>query len=639
MSVLPLLSEPLASLSPIQRLKLPVSIALGEGGERIVISRFEDDVWDFWPYIPHENRAASNKKISWKVSLDDGGLLTDVGHFRLLNSAKLFLWSLYVQPIEGSIRPSMTSLIHRFFEMVPLLRWMASIGIERFRDLQSFTLAYVPVARIGSRVGVVKPSVVARRLMVLEALFRQRSKIEDALLEHPWPGESAFSLAGDRKDRKPKTDLIPESVVGPLASIAIEYVVQRSGKLLKARALMDEAAAAQKQRHKVHATIARTRCARSLGYLGQDDITNEITRLRTACYIVIDLFSGIRDSEMMSLEDCCVVPGTSRDGVNVLWLHGTLYKTGVRKKRWLVPPIVQTAIAVLSEVTQPLREALDAELIQLEAEMQGMSGQDARACAARLAKVRSSRSKLFLGLGPGQKAIQVLSGPSMCDNLRNFCQHHKILSPDGTPFSLHSHQFRRTYAHYVARSELGDLLMLREHFGHWSLDMTLLYADGASDGYEADTELMEWISQEKHERQRRILGKIASTDEFMVSTGDWLAGWRQKVRTAANKEQLVEQMSDSITLNGTGHSWCVGNAKGTGCGGLCVFEADMCVDCKFGVITAEHRPVWRGIRDQQLEVLQMDDLGVSGKARANAILIKAEKVLRKLGGGDHGSGG
>ena len=227
----------------------------------------------------------------------------------------------------------------------------------------------------------------------------------------------------------------------------------------------------------------------------------------------------------------------------------------------------------------------------------------------------------------------------MCDNLRNFCQHHKILSPDGTPFSLHSHQFRRTYAHYVARSELGDLLMLREHFGHWSLDMTLLYADGASDGYEADTELMEWISQEKHERQRRILGKIASTDEFMVSTGDWLAGWRQKVRTAANKEQLVEQMSDSITLNGTGHSWCVGNAKGTGCGGLCVFEADMCVDCKFGVITAEHRPVWRGIRDQQLEVLQMDDLGVSGKARANAILIKAEKVLRKLGGGDHGSGG
>lgn len=639
MTALPLLIEPLASLSPDERLHLPVSLAAGAGGQTIVISRFQDDIWDFWPYIPHENRAASNKKVYWGVKLADGSLLTDARHARLLSSAKQFLWSLYVQPIEGSKRPSMTSLIHRFFEMVPLLRWMVSLGMDRFSSLQGLTLAYVPEARIGSRVGVVSPSVLSRRLAVLEALFHQRGKLDDALQVHPWPGESAFSLAGDRKDRKPKTDLIPERVVTPLARVAIDYVLGRSDKLLQARATLDEATAAQEHRHKVHATIARTRGARELGYVGQDDITSEIIRLRTACYIVIDLFAGIRDSEMMSLADCCVVPGTTRDGVDVLWLHGTLYKTGVRKKRWLVPPIVQKAIEVLADVTRPLRRKLEAELAELEGDSPRKAGQEARAVAARLATVRNCRSKLFLGLGPGQKAIQVVTNTTMNSCLKEFCRHHKITGADGVPFGLHSHQFRRTYAHYVARSELGDLLMLREHFGHWSLDMTLLYADGASDDYEADTELLEWIAEEKQERQQQILGEIAASDGPMVNAGDWLAGWRQKVRTAPNKEQLVEQMSDSITLNGTGHSWCVGNAKGTGCGGLCVFEADMCVDCKFGVITVEHRPVWLGIRDQQLEVLQMDDLGVSSKARAKAILLKAEKVLGTLGEGDHGSHG
>lgn len=638
MTALPLPIQPLASLSSDERLRLPVSLAAGAGagGQSIVVSRFEDDVWDFWPYIPHENRAASNKKVNWSIKLADGALFTDARHARLLEAAKQFLWSLYVHPIEGSKRPSMTTLIHRFFEMVPLLRWMVSMGMDRFGMLEGHTLAYVRAARIGSRVGTVKPSMLSRRLAVLEALFHQRSKLGDALHVHPWPGESSFSLAGDRKEGKPKTDLVPEGVVTPLARAAIDYVLVRAGKLLQARAVLEEATTALEHRHKVHATIARTREARALGFVGQDELTSELIRLRTACYIVIDLFAGIRDSEMMSLADCCVVPGTTRDGVQVLWLHGTLYKTGVRKKRWLVPPLVQGAIEVLAELTLPLRKKLDEELAELEQHTLDSSTRQDPSTAARLATVRKCRNKLFLGLGPGQKAIQVITGTTMNARLKAFCRHHGIVGADGQPYGLHSHQFRRTYAHYVARSELGDLLMLREHFGHWSLDMTLLYANGAADEYQADSELLEWIAEEKQERQRQILGEIAGSNGPLVSGGDWLARWRQKVHTAPNKEQLVEQMSDSITLNGTGHSWCVGNAKGTGCGGLCVFEADMCVDCKFGVITTEHRPVWRGIRDQQLEVLQMDDLGASGKARAKAILLKAEKVLDKLGEEDHG---
>ncbi len=49
------------------------------------------------------------------------------------------------------------------------------------------------------------------------------------------------------------------------------------------------------------------------------------------------------------------------------------------------------------------------------------------------------------------------------------------------PWPLASHPFRRNFAHFVAKSDLGDLNQLREHFGHWSIEMTMLYADGALD--------------------------------------------------------------------------------------------------------------------------------------------------------------
>jgi hypothetical protein len=95
---------------------------------------------------------------------------------------------------------------------------------------------------------------------------------------------------------------------------------------------------------------------------------------------------------------------------------------------------------------------------------------------------------------------------------------------------------------------------------------------------------------------------------------------------------LIAEYAGTITLNGTGHSWCVGNAKGTGCGGLCIFESQMCVDCNYGIIGPEHRPVWEAIRDQQKEALALDDMGVSGRGRSQKILQYAEKVLRRLDG-------
>ncbi|WP_395407897.1 hypothetical protein ACHMW6_15095 [Pseudoduganella sp. UC29_106] len=234
---------------------------------------------------------------------------------------------------------------------------------------------------------------------------------------------------------------------------------------------------------------------------------------------------------------------------------------------------------------------------------------------------------------PKVEEFNLANGAQIGRDLKNFCKQFAV-DLDGAPYGLHAHQFRRSYARFVARAELGDLITLQDHLGHWTLDQTVYYADGASDEYEVDTELIEMIANEKNERHYEIVHAYLTTDSPVAAGAEWLKQWRTTVRTAENKEQLVKEYAGTISLNGTGHSWCAGNSKGSGCGGLCVFQAQTCVDCHYGIIGQEHRPVWEGIRQQQLEALDLDDMGPGGKARAQEILQLTEKVLRRLDGSE-----
>lgn len=162
--------------------------------------------------------------------------------------------------------------------------------------------------------------------------------------------------------------------------------------------------------------------------------------------------------------------------------------------------------------------------------------------------------------------------------------------------------------------------------------MTMLYADGGADEYQIDNGLLDDVVRAKQERQAEILAGYLDSDTPLAKGEDWLGTWRPMVRTAKNKDELIQELSSTITLNGTGHSWCAGNAKGGSCGGLCLFEADMCVDCNMALIGPEHLPVWKEIAEQQLVVLQLPDMGVPAKSRANHILEKANQVISKLDG-------
>lgn len=624
--------RPIRDLSQQEKATLPVSLTRTDDGKEVVLSRYEDDIWDFWPYVPQSNRKSSAKVVDWRIELGGGALLTDEGHTELLASAKDFVWSLFGDPIEGRQRPAMSTVVGYMTALTPLLRWMESRGIRRFRDIEGKALDYVPIARINSKTGrPVAKGWHARRLMLLEDLYLQREKLSDALQSHPWPDESASNLAGERsKGRVTKTLRIPERTVRDIAAVAIDYVKNRAVQILEARDALEQAVGGESSHR---ATNIRVPLARSFGFEGSRDLSNELALVRDVCYIVIAMFSGIRDSETLFLKTGCIAHSRTEDGIDLTWLHGTIFKTGVKPHKWLVPPIVETAVRVMERYRQPYAAEIDRQIADFErrASMVIPGSRAHRTVLKRLHAARKDRDALFLGCAPCVgHMVNVVSGALINRRLKGFCERFNIVGEDNKHWPLSSHQFRRTYAYFVASAELGDLHYLREHFGHWSIDMTLLYTDGATDEYQTDSDLLNEILRTKAEKQEGVFRSYLLTDVPLANGDVMLADLRRTVKTARNKEELVRQVSSSVTLNGTGHSWCLGNVKGTGCGGLCVFEADMCVDCAYGMIGPEHLPVWKEIANQQQLALSMPDLGIPGKARSERILAKAHDVIAKL---------
>lgn len=621
----------LVDIGAPEKARLPVSIAIDSEGNHTVISRYEDDVWNFWPYINRENAKDGDKRIIWGIAMPDGSKLTD-DHLRdLLTSAKDFIWSLHVDPIEDHQRPNMKTLISNMGNLAFLLRWMVSNGINSFSQLRGRTSEYIIVVR--NTPGIAK-STVMKRLLLVEKLYAQAGKINDFLPEHPWPFESAAILAGmDQRmaHRTPKTLVIPDEIFIRLAKKAIEYIDELGKNILFAHAQAEEAMSRAKAKGNTDAgyiCVKGTKVARSLGFEGLRDLHKEMVMLRTACYICVNMFSGLRNSEMMSLNCDCITrtPGID-DSYECIWLHGTIYKTGQRPHKWLVPPIVDRAVKLAK-----LMAVLHQEMFNVEEQALVASKMMDTSAVKRLAEIRQHKEKLFLSIHYSERGpiAVVPSNAAVNKWLKDFCRYCNILDQEGQPWSLATHQFRRTFAFNYARSELGDLLYLKEHYGHWSLDMTMLYVEGGADEYQIDNGLLEEVVRFKQDRQAEILSSYINTDAPLANGDNWLGTWRPMIRTAKNKEELIQELSSTLTLNGTGHSWCAGNAKGGSCGGLCVFEADMCVDCNTALIGPEHLPVWKEIAAQQRAVLEFHDMGVPAKSRARRILDKANQVITKL---------
>lgn len=556
-----------------------VSVLTQEKDKRVV-SRFGDAVWDLSPYIRTANTARSQTLIHW-------GKLPAC----FVPGVKAIVFRYWMSGRPGGVRPSAATAILLVLQLRKFLHWVHSLGVQRLADISPLhCMGWVQRCRDRKLAARSQKSA----YWAIEALYVFREHTGEAMQCHPWPESSARRLAGIAAldATVPSTKLIPAPITQRLFQVALE-LVERADSILE----------------------------RSSGVPRWHDA--ESILLRSACYVVLGLTSGCRNHELASIEQGAVRKSTS-DGEVYFWLKGISSKTHAGSSEWMIPEIGARCVEILERWAQPLRKVLEADLHGLRRQLTSSvpNCPEHSKLLTRRRQLEADRNRLFLGRSNG-RIVSCVAGSHWRKLMRGFAKYA------GVDWPLATHQLRRTFAANAASHILGDLVYLKHHYKHWSLDMTALYALNA----QQEQELFDEVLHAVREKKVRIIEHWLEEGCLIIGGGSPpIKAFRAKHRLAsvATRRKLAEDTSELVNIRATGHGWCL--ASDAGCGGVGLYEPTRCLDCRNGVIDSSHVPVWRGILAQQRELLvEAADCGPSGRARIERDLAHSQTVLRDLG--------
>lgn len=575
------------------------SISLG-AGQHHVLSRYEDHCWRLPDTWFTSNVKAYERKLEF----------TRIVSERLRNEAKVVMLRSIWGRDDESKRFSGGTIRMKFTDLVLWLNWLSAENIHSQAKVSPFVaqryLDYLKALRI-KRKGKFQPlasKTVFNRLLAVELCWET---LRDTAYQftHPWPDASATSLSGKKRLNTSKTLVIPDSILVPLFKYA-ESQLKRADELLghseAVRIYTPESTYRIAQNAEKNRLLMRRGWQKGLRKLSKD-----VTALRDCCFLIIMVTTGIRAHELANIRRgnwYC----EERDGELFYFIGSRSDKTNAGETSWLCPEIAIEAVKALERLSAPIQIALEEALLQSK-----IDGDHEE--TTRLAQISGHVSLVKVNLKNNR--INVLSGNGLLARLECVT---KRLNLD---WHLAPHQFRRTFAHYVVHHKLGDLRYLRDHFKHWSLDMAALYAMNEAQ----DLELYDEIYAAFDEKRQAIIGHWLEPDTRLSGgLAPYVRQMRereQKVRTYKSRREMVKSMSDLIMLRSTGIAWCT-NDDGA-CGG------GQCEECEHGCIDDTFQAFWEGVYLQQIELLQIDDIGESGSATIKRTIKRCEQVLGDLG--------
>jgi hypothetical protein len=539
-------------------------------GHYYVLSRYEDDTWTYPASACPSGTPESKRTLNFARITND----------TMREMAKWIVWNkMRKGNVIGSLRNDLKGLVSYF-------SWMYKSDTLKNHGFTAFC-AQAYVAHVNAitikRKGKLKPlakMTKVQKLLALEYLYTYCNAF-DVVKEHPWFESSASEQAGLRQTvqenrNKAKTPIIPDDVLYPLC----EYT---KGFLDRAKELLD--------------------LRDKLGGSNKD-----LLLLRDSCLFWILLTTGMRIHEVLGIKRGAYRKET-KDGEVYYYIETVSNKTYTGLAEWIAPKIAVDAIKILERYSGPLQARLEVDLAQAKTSndhaavnhLEGISG------------------KVCLTFNQIKSTATLLNGDSITtDRLPNLCTQINL------DWNLSSHQFRRTFANYVVHSELGDLRALKDHFKHWSITMTALYAYNDS----LDRELFEEMLREKYWVEEQIKfdwfnldspitgGVIA--DRIMQVRGD-----EDRIKTFKTKRDMVRAYSANIPIRSTGIGWCTNDDDG--CMG------GKCDECDHGIVDKNNQKHWEGMLIQQFELSEVNDIGEAGQAAVAKGMERCEKVLTSLG--------
>ncbi|MGJ8678775.1 site-specific integrase [Paraglaciecola sp.] len=533
-------------------------------GKYHVLSRYEDDNWYF-----RADEGASDT-VANKLKLD----FTRIHDANAKAMAKWIIWNQKLKGnAVGSLRNSLNKLVS-FFSWLSKSDTLAVQGLNAF-SAQQYVL-HVNAMKT-KRKGQWKPLVPGTKTMKFLALenIHQYCHPFEFVEEHPWPESSASEQAGlvgaalAESQNKPKTLIIPDDTLKALCSFTKGFL-DRADELL--------------------------------------DLNEALLLLRDSCLFWILLTTGMRIHEVLGIKRGAYRKET-KDDETYYYIETVSKKTYTGLAEWIAPKIAIDAIKILERYSSDLQTRVEADLASARA----------RNDHEEVNRLENITNKVCLSHTKAGSSVTVLSGDFVTEGrLPNLCA--KI----GSDWNLSSHQFRRTFANYVVHSQLGDIRALKDHFKHWSIQMTALYAYNDK----LDQELFEELLREQYWLEEQIkfdwfgldspLAGGAIAERIMKVRGD-----EEHIKTFKTREDMVRAYSGNIPIRATGIAWCTNDDDG--CMG------GKCDECDHGIIDKNNQKHWEGMLIQQFDLSQMDDIGEAGQAAVANGMARCENVLTSLG--------
>jgi len=578
----------------------------------VILSRYGDDIWlldGFTSNVPDNLRRQDFSRVPCAFKDVMKALL-----YRYLRRGR-----------AGQKRPRASTLRNFFENALPFLRHLNALKLTRFGAVTPMVCAYyVAECRAYQQTSrnqgkPLSQSALERRFMAVEALHELSQYTHDPIPLHPWPDTSANTLAGSGTARKQggKTPLMPDEVLCALFESAYEKV-QHGKALLDLRDALN-AVAAQRRRQVARTVIeAKNRHLATLGWEGGLGAFNQaILDLRTACYIVLASTSGCRNHELANVQSGAHHCTEDDEGTIYHWMRSRSDKTNTGVHDWMIPEVAVRVLRLMERWAEPYQAMIAAEI----AERRKVDLRD-----PEIATAHKHHHALFLGVCPAKgNLVRTLSGITWNHILKAFVQ------GCGLDWNLASHQFRRKFANYAAHSQFGDLRYMREHFAHWSMDMTLGYAMDEDWGQHLDIELYSDIQTELEDIKFGVVDTWMGDEPLAGGYGRSIKRWRRDpVNLAIFKSHtsMVTSISESTAIRSNGHAWCT--ASDDRCIGN-TLERTRCGDCHNAVIGCSHIGVYQRLYDNLKGLLDCNDIGDGGRQRILRDLERCRDVLVQLG--------
>lgn len=341
-------------------------------------------------------------------------------------------------------------------------------------------------------------------------LWEYSSEISEPIPAMPFgkPFKKMFPGKRGDGDIENRTPPIPEPVYAAIMGAALDYVLEFSPSLLNAWAELQSFWDTEIQPLDLSLSMKFKRLSAGAGKImakvdaywrkaplrSYGDLYDELQQLRTACTLAVLAYSGIRSTELLSLEAGCYVTDRGTDGQPMYYINTVLHKhrDGGTKDTWVVIEEVVKAIKVLDVLTKRIRDAAN----------------DDRLMLTDGSNYFCSVHKDFAGKKVSeytQKAIvfQIQSFRDHCNwNLsREPIPEWPNDSGKTEPWRFNVRQFRRTLARYIARQPFGIVAGMLQ-YKHVEVAIFQGYAG-------TEPEWNKLLEQEKVLASVDILGELA----------------------------------------------------------------------------------------------------------------------------------